>query len=413
MAYIKIGSSKNSAACLTYGEYKNGIRRKNIIVNALNCSPESAKEEFELTRNLWNKNDGIQTHTIIQSFSDDDNITMDEANNIGLETAKKLFPAHQVVVYTHCDGKGQKKHNHIMINAVNFENGKKYDNHGLIYKVREISDDICKERGLGIIPHDAPTRAEKAIKSKGQKPWKDNLREILNRAKIASNNLDDFKKILKNEGIEINERNSNKENGKAWTYVINRPDWHLKAKNIKIRGRTLGNDYTCACVTQYLAEQIKVTQIEENKPVKNKNNSLNILKLIAEKHIDEAAKLYFADTDNKDVNKFMGLVINIHGTNTATILDTVQAITDIKDESQKYGANLLNAALKSQNYKLAYSHNGKGIWSDILDNLSGKNDNWADIVMYDKTNNLDDWNLKSEAEKDDIKAHKPMDDYGL
>lgn len=267
MAYVKVKSRNNASASLTYGTYKSGKKRENVIVDAINCTPETAKDEFALVRNLWDKTDGIQAHTIIQSFAEGE-VTMQEANEIGIETAKRLIgDEYQVVVYTQCDGKSRLKHNHINFNAINLKNGKKYDNHALLWRAREISDEICRERGLSVIPHDQPTKAEKALKSRGVKLWKDKLRDIIDQAKAQSNNIDEFKAILRSEGITINERNSRKECGTAWTYVISRTthkDWGLKANETKIRGRTLGGNYTCASISNFVSENIKMIQKENN-----------------------------------------------------------------------------------------------------------------------------------------------------
>src|SRR5699024_8839801 len=71
--------------------------------------------------------DGIQAHHVIQSFKPDE-VTPEKANQVGLELAEKLAPGHEVAVYTHDDT--DHIHNHIVINSVNFETGKKYQAHG-------------------------------------------------------------------------------------------------------------------------------------------------------------------------------------------------------------------------------------------------------------------------------------------
>src|SRR5699024_11681915 len=85
------------------------------------------KSQMKQTRELFSKNDGIQAHHVIQSFKPDE-VTHEKANQVGLELAKKLAPIHEVAVYTHDDT--NHVHNHIVINSVNFETGKKYQAHG-------------------------------------------------------------------------------------------------------------------------------------------------------------------------------------------------------------------------------------------------------------------------------------------
>ena len=206
MAYVKVGSHSSATACLTYGEYKDKELREGVVVGGVDCRSSAAKEEFKAVRFLWNKENGVQAHTVIQSFDDD--ITMDKANEIGQEVAKRLAPGHQAVVFTHNDGEGGKIHNHIVINSVNRENGGKLQSHGLLYRARQVSNDISKELGLNIIRERTAelryTQAERALAGKGIQPWKDEIREVIDHAKKLCRSVDDFKDYLQQHGITIN-----------------------------------------------------------------------------------------------------------------------------------------------------------------------------------------------------------------
>src|SRR5699024_12049606 len=78
---------------------------------------------------------------------------------ICLELAEKLAPGHEVAVYTHDDT--DHIHNHIVINSVNFETGKKYQAHGkeAIERARSLSDEVCKSHDLSVVKeHNASVR---------------------------------------------------------------------------------------------------------------------------------------------------------------------------------------------------------------------------------------------------------------
>src|SRR5699024_12345868 len=110
------------------------------------------------TRELFSKNDGIQTPHVIQSFKPEE-VTPEKANQVGLELAKKLAPNHEVAVYTHEDA--NHVHNHIGINSVNFETGKKYQAHGkeAIERASSLSDEVCKSHDLSVVnEHNASVR---------------------------------------------------------------------------------------------------------------------------------------------------------------------------------------------------------------------------------------------------------------
>src|SRR5699024_3097543 len=82
-----------------------------------------------------------------------------------------------VAVYTHDDT--NHVHNHIVINSVNFETGKKYQAHGkeAIERARSLSDEVCKSHDLSVVKeHNASVRhtlAEQHLLEKNKISWKD------------------------------------------------------------------------------------------------------------------------------------------------------------------------------------------------------------------------------------------------
>jgi len=181
MATIKLSASKSANNSLAYCE------KKSVITSGIHCYPEIAKDQFRITRQFWNKPDGRQVHTIIQSFKPGE-VTPQQANDIGVKLAEKVINNHEAVVYTHTDK--DHIHNHIVINAVNFETGKKYHSKPEdLYKIREASDSLCRAYGLSIATdHPAPLRytlAESEIIAKGQIGWKHEIRQAIDTEKSA------------------------------------------------------------------------------------------------------------------------------------------------------------------------------------------------------------------------------------
>lgn len=85
----------------------------------------------------------------VQSFSPKENITPQKAHEIGLRFAE-YFKGHEVLVATHTDA--EHIHTHLIINSVNFQNGKKLQMaRGSIHKLRKFSDNICREYELSVI----------------------------------------------------------------------------------------------------------------------------------------------------------------------------------------------------------------------------------------------------------------------
>lgn len=127
-----------------------------VLVSSYNCSVVSAAQEMEMTRrkfHIKNNDDRIGYH-IIHSFDHDDNITPQQAHEIGERLVKELYPDHEAVIATHIDK--LHLHNHIVINSININDGKKLndklsDEKGSLYSLRDVSNSICKEYGCKVM----------------------------------------------------------------------------------------------------------------------------------------------------------------------------------------------------------------------------------------------------------------------
>ena len=251
MAYVKVGSHASASACLTYGEYKDGERREGVEVGGVNCTPETAKQEFRAARIMWDKEDGLQCHTVIQSFDDSDGLTAKRANELGQETARRLAPGYQAMVYTHTDGAGGKTHNHIIINAVSVEDGKKLNTRGFLNDARRVSNEISRENGLHVITERTRgtrfTQAEQGLADRGVQSWKDELREVVEVARDSCRSMEQFRTKLEGYGVRISERTRKRDGETGWTYQ--------HPNGMKCRAAKLGEDYTPQAIARTMAQQ--------------------------------------------------------------------------------------------------------------------------------------------------------------
>ena len=148
-------------------------------MNGLNVDPKYAIGQMEQVRHVFDKTDGVQAHLFIQSFAPGE-VTPQQANDIGIEFAQAISEDkhYQVAVYTHNDTK--HIHNHLVLNAVDFETGLKYQQSFDVKRVRELSDQICEKHDLSVIYYEQVDRkpiSEIKAKEKGHFIWKDELRE--------------------------------------------------------------------------------------------------------------------------------------------------------------------------------------------------------------------------------------------
>ena len=226
MATTKLGNTKSASRAINYAEKRAEEK------SGLNCDVDYAKSAFKQTRALYGKENGVQAHTVIQSFKPGE-VTPEQCNQLGLELAEKIAPNHQVAIYTHTDR--EHVHNHIVINSIDLETGKKYQSNKQQRElVKRENDNICRSHGLSVPERDTAhlryTQAESALIDKGKTSWKDELREQIENAKAHTSDFKRFSEHLEKEGIEFKVR------GKNVSY---------KPENVNkwVRGKTLGQDY--------------------------------------------------------------------------------------------------------------------------------------------------------------------------
>ena len=251
MAYNAVSTTKNAVAALRYGEHE-----KSAIVSGVDCPPdtETAIKLFKADRLMWGKDSGLQAHILIQSFEGQE-CSPEKANELGQELARRVAPGHRAMVYTHRESKGGNVHNHIVICAVSYKDGRKLDGHGLLYKSRNESNEICKEHGLSVIQEKKAklryTMAEQGIIDKGGKSWKNDIRAAVEDGLASCRSIAEFKERLEGQGITIHERGSSRtESGKQWTYCTQHG-----GKEVKVRAAKLGNYYTADNVAEMLGRE--------------------------------------------------------------------------------------------------------------------------------------------------------------
>ncbi|MCI8740968.1 MAG: relaxase/mobilization nuclease domain-containing protein [Oscillibacter sp.] len=178
------------------------------LVTGSNCVPRSSYLEMMTTKQRFGKTDGRQFYHFVQSFSEADNLTPQEVNAIGLEFAQRAFPGYEVVIATHVDT--NHLHNHLVVNSVSCENGRKlHQNRDTLLAHRQINDEICMAYGLRVLEE-----PEKYPKKKRMKPgeyqaglradsWKLDLIQAINEALEYATDRESFIANMEYEGYEV------------------------------------------------------------------------------------------------------------------------------------------------------------------------------------------------------------------
>ena len=119
-------------------------------VTGIGCRAESAAREMAAVQRRFGKAGGNVAYHAYQSFKTGE-VTAEECHRIGVETARRLWGNdRQVLVATHFNT--GTYHNHFVVNPVNMWTGKKLEaKYEVYYKLRDMSDRICKEHGLPVV----------------------------------------------------------------------------------------------------------------------------------------------------------------------------------------------------------------------------------------------------------------------
>ena len=187
---------------------KKTVQDGTCLITGSNCVPQASYLEMMTTKQRFQKTDGRQFYHFVQSFSEDDNLTPQEANVIGLELAQRAFPGYEVVIATHIDT--NHLHNHLVVNSVSCENGRKlHQNRDTLLVHRQINDEICMAHGLIVLEE-----PEKYPKRKRMKPgeyqaglrndsWKLDLIQAINEALEYATSRESFIENMEVEGYEV------------------------------------------------------------------------------------------------------------------------------------------------------------------------------------------------------------------
>lgn len=170
-------------------------REKTIdsLISGVNCVGETALDEFEAVKKQFRKTEGRGYYHIVQSFSPDDPLDFATAHEIGLKFAE-YFKGYQCVVATHMNT--EHIHNHIIMNSVNYENGRKYHQSARdMQMAKEFSNQLCLEYGLSI--------TESKADRKRILDWKKKLRDDIRKAMALGYDTLDFVCYMEEWGYKV------------------------------------------------------------------------------------------------------------------------------------------------------------------------------------------------------------------
>lgn len=206
-----------------------------LLVSSYGCASETAAREFEWTRKIAVQNGmnpvRIIARHVIQSFEIGE-VTPELAHEIGKQFADEILGGkYEYVLTTHIDK--DHVHNHLIFNAVDFVNYHAYKSYKRIYyDMREVSDRLCKENGLSVIPpsQNKGMGYKEYTEAKRGTSWKQKLKQTIDRLVITAKDYDDFLRLMQEAGYEI----------KTGKYI----SFRAKGQERFTRSKTIGENYT-------------------------------------------------------------------------------------------------------------------------------------------------------------------------
>ena len=206
-----------------------------LLVSSYGCASETAAREFEWTRKIAEQKGmnpvRIIARHVIQSFEIGE-VTPELAHEIGKQFAYEILGGkYEYVLTTHIDK--DHVHNHLIFNAVDFVDYHAYKSYKRIYyDMREVSDQLCKENGLSVIPpsQNKGMDYKEYTEAKRGTSWKQKLKQTIDRLVITAKDYDDFLRLMQEAGYEI----------KTGKYI----SFRAEGQERFTRSKTIGENYT-------------------------------------------------------------------------------------------------------------------------------------------------------------------------
>ena len=174
-----------------------------VLVGGINCLPDTAFEQMEETKNIFNKTGKRQGYHVIISFSPEEKVTAEQAMYVLEHFAKDVLGDDYEAVYAvHTDR--EHMHGHLIWNSVSMTTGKKYNSPKSNWKnhLQPITNKYCDELGLSVMPAEYSRNPKNISRDKWEKEM--SMKEIILRdAKMcayAAGNVEHFKYLMKRLG---------------------------------------------------------------------------------------------------------------------------------------------------------------------------------------------------------------------
>ena len=202
-----------------------------LLIDSYGCTPETADIEFAWThKKAAEKTTHLARH-LIQTFPPGET-TPQQAHEIGKRLADEILGGkYEYILSTHTDR--NHIHNHIIFNDVSFVDYRhSHINKKWYYETRKVSDRLCDEYGLSVIPQNENKCKSYIEYTAAKQGTSDNahLKADIDKTISRSTDFEDFLLRMEIANYEV----------KRGKYI----SFRVKGKERFTRGKTLGARYT-------------------------------------------------------------------------------------------------------------------------------------------------------------------------
>lgn len=329
---------------------------KAALVTSYACAPETADLEFELTLEQNSRSGGSnKAFHLLQSFKPHET-TPEQAHEIAKEMLERhLKNKFEYVLTTHVDK--DHIHNHIIFCASSYVDHKKYnDCDKTYYQLRAISDELCHDNDLSVIPpteNRGISHYEWQMRQEGTS-WKQELQKAIDNAIKSTNSYADFLTKMELLGYEM-------KHGKHLAF---------RAKNQErfTRGKRLGEEYTEEKIKERIMQKDKFP-VKKRKKISPTNQPLSIMieldknkKAMENRGYEHWAKLYNLKQSAKTMNLLNKYNISSTDELEDVINQTSAQLQDLTAEIKAIEENLANQQQIKKHFDIY--HQTKKVYSD-------------------------------------------------
>lgn len=275
-------SSYNATGTLRYvltGARHDGLAGpRNWYVDGGGCMPETVEQQWRRVRVEHGKNgsqmvtdergtryvgDNVQALHLILSADDSEPGGIEGVHRRNKQIAERLAEGGwQYVIATQDDGRGGKRHSHVVFNAVHPKTGRSMSGRHPakdINKLREVVDEVLAEHGIDNKALHAERQQvrysarERERQASGAYVWKDDLDGRLGASLAASTDRESFKAQALDRGVEV------RYHGRGLSFGFTDAD----GEDRKIPAKSLGSKWRAKNLDQRLAERAEQVRAAE------------------------------------------------------------------------------------------------------------------------------------------------------